>query len=311
VVQWAGSAEALRAHLFTHLDGLVVLPTLAALQHRGVHVHLQDQGEVDVDELAGRFEGNAGYLNVALRLLASQGWLEQRATDGRVRYRAHPEALPLLGAARCFSTVPRLLDELIAMPAVLADAPRAQRLADLHAALREAVAARPLPAPMQARLLRMVEGLLAGPVLVHLAMHGARHKMDHRGRDRLANIAAPQRPGADVLLQYLVWCAALEIDAPVLLPEAAFFSTRASAYGVTVSYLHTMARLDELYFGAGDVLWTGAPGSPEIHVDRRPTGAGAAWPARCSSWTASCYGFLRSTSRWWNVSPASPGWKGT
>jgi len=197
------------------------------------------------------------------------------------------------------------------MPAVLADAPRAQRLADLHAALREAVAARPLPAPMQARLLRMVEGLLAGPVLVHLAMYGARHKMDHRGRDRLANIAAPQRPGADVLLQHLVWCAALEIDAPVLLPEAAFFSTRASAYGVTVSYLHTMARLDELYFGAGDVLWTGAPGSPEIHVDRRPTGAGAAWPARCSSWTASCYGFLRSTSRWWNVSPASPGWKGT
>ena len=92
---------------------------------------------------------------------------------------------------------------------------------------------------MQDRLLRMVEGLLAGPLLVHLAMHGARHKLDNRGRDRMANLATPHRLGAESLLEHLGWCEALEIDAPVLGREAAFFSAQASAYGVPVSFLHT------------------------------------------------------------------------
>ena len=103
-----------RAHLFTHLDGLVVLPTLAALQRRGVHVHLLDRGQVDVDELADRFEGNAGYLNVALRLMASQGWLEQIIDGDQVGYRVlTDDGRALLRSARVLEGVGEMVGALV------------------------------------------------------------------------------------------------------------------------------------------------------------------------------------------------------
>jgi hypothetical protein len=47
-----------------------------------------------------------------------------------------------------------------------------------------------------------------------------------------------------------------------------FFAKRASAYGVTVSYLPTFAKIEELMFGNPAVLRMQADGSDEIHVDR-------------------------------------------
>lgn len=258
----------LRAHLFAHLDGLVLLPTLAALQRSGVHVHLLDRGGADVDELAVRFEGNAGYLNVALRLLATQGLLDMRSEDDAVHYALRPGAVPVLANARCFASVPSLVERAIGMGTMLNDSTIAAAFTEVWSNLREAIAARPFPKAMHERLLRMAEGLLAGPLLVHLAMHGARVRIDHRGKPRLAGIATPQREAADVMLGALGWVAAHDLEAPVLSEEGAFFAQRASAYGVTVSYLRTLARLDDLLFGDGDVLWRKAPGRPEIHVDR-------------------------------------------
>src|SRR5690606_34719593 len=47
-----------------------------------------------------------------------------------------------------------------------------------------------------------------------------------------------------------------------------FFAKRASAYGVTVSYLPTFVQLDELIFGNPTVLQTTSPDDAEKHVHR-------------------------------------------
>jgi hypothetical protein len=47
-----------------------------------------------------------------------------------------------------------------------------------------------------------------------------------------------------------------------------FYAKRASAYGVTVSYLPTFAKIEELIFGDPTVLRMVADGENEIHVDR-------------------------------------------
>jgi hypothetical protein len=47
-----------------------------------------------------------------------------------------------------------------------------------------------------------------------------------------------------------------------------FFAKRASAYGVTVSYIPTLRKLDNLIFGNPLILKNLATGSKEIHVDR-------------------------------------------
>ncbi|MCW5898685.1 MAG: class I SAM-dependent methyltransferase [Flavobacteriales bacterium] len=257
----------LRASLFTHLDGLVVLPTLAALQHRGLHLQLLDRGGADVDELAARCEGHAGYLNVALRLLASQGWLAMRVEGDRVGYDLLPEGEAIFRAGRFAEPIAALVPMVIGMHRVLEE-DGAKEIARLFQEARARLARRGLPAVPHARLDRMLEGLLAGPLLTHLAMHGAKAKRDHLGRGRLAGIATPLRGGADILLGALGWVETQDLEAPSITEEAFFFAQRASAYGVTTSYLRTMDRLDELLFGRGDVLWNVPAGSPEIHVDR-------------------------------------------
>jgi hypothetical protein len=48
-----------------------------------------------------------------------------------------------------------------------------------------------------------------------------------------------------------------------------FYARRASAYGVTVSYIPTFRNIDELLFGNPNKLWDVPAGSREIHVDRK------------------------------------------
>jgi hypothetical protein len=47
-----------------------------------------------------------------------------------------------------------------------------------------------------------------------------------------------------------------------------FFAKRASAYGVTVSYLPTFSKMDDLIFGNPSILRIVGDGEDEIHVDR-------------------------------------------
>ncbi|MFN3757502.1 MAG: class I SAM-dependent methyltransferase, partial [Flavobacterium sp.] len=47
-----------------------------------------------------------------------------------------------------------------------------------------------------------------------------------------------------------------------------FFAKRASAYGVTVSYLPMFRKMDELLFGNPNILKEVKVGEPELHVDR-------------------------------------------
>ena len=66
----------LRQHIFLHLDGLVTAPTAYYLWQSGVLQELLDQTTVDLQELTQKFNANEGYLNVALRVLASQGFFD-------------------------------------------------------------------------------------------------------------------------------------------------------------------------------------------------------------------------------------------
>ena len=67
----------LRGKLFKHLDGLVTAPTLVALNEKGVLEHFLKQNENSLSDLTAKYQANEGYLNVALRILASQGLLTQ------------------------------------------------------------------------------------------------------------------------------------------------------------------------------------------------------------------------------------------
>ncbi|MGZ5538585.1 MAG: hypothetical protein ACXWG0_08670, partial [Chthoniobacterales bacterium] len=77
----AAEKAAVRATVFSHLSGIVLAPTVKALADRGVFEWLGADQWISLDEVQKRTHGNRGYLRVALRLLVSAGWAEQRLED--------------------------------------------------------------------------------------------------------------------------------------------------------------------------------------------------------------------------------------
>ena len=66
----------LRSQLFQHLDGLVTAPVAYALWEKGVLDFLVSEKSVSLKNLSAKFKSNEGYLNVAMRVLASQGFID-------------------------------------------------------------------------------------------------------------------------------------------------------------------------------------------------------------------------------------------
>ena len=73
----------LRGILFRHLDGITTAPTAYSLHKKGVLDYILQHQKVSLKELTKKFKANEGYLNVALRVLASQGWLLQNTNKNK------------------------------------------------------------------------------------------------------------------------------------------------------------------------------------------------------------------------------------
>lgn len=66
----------LRSKIFRHLDGLVTAPVALALHKKGVLDFILKNNETSLSNLTDHFKANEGYLNVGLRVLCSQGFLD-------------------------------------------------------------------------------------------------------------------------------------------------------------------------------------------------------------------------------------------
>ena len=71
------------SNLFIHLDGIVLIPTILELEKKQILSNFTDS---NLTRLSIKHNANKGYLNVALRLLCSQGLLKQTITNDEVYY---------------------------------------------------------------------------------------------------------------------------------------------------------------------------------------------------------------------------------
>jgi hypothetical protein len=255
----------LRSRLFEHLDGLALCGVLPPVVERGVLEEVLEAGG-DVDDLADGYSANPGYLNVALRMCASQGLLRVSRADDRVFYRANPEGaweawlgvVEAYGAGRQWLMHAEGLWNRTTEP--LEDAARAE----LEAAL-DAWAALDPDHPVAGKVRTHLEGAVAAPWLVAVGFaHGTAPVRDAAACGRVVRSFHPTVEDAwHRVAVALGWEAGGELTA-----TGEFFVARAAAYGVTASYIRTLIWSEELVFGDGHHLWRVAPGDSEIHVDR-------------------------------------------
>jgi len=264
----------LRADLFRHLDGIVTAPTAFSLYQKGVLAYLLKEEQVSVDQLTQVFKANEGYMNVALRVLASQGWLDYAvADDSSIQIRINPQS----GTA--FQLIP-LYEDVVAMirfsgkfhrrkfekaPFLFLERLFKQYTAQYGIELSEDEQVR----KVQLQVLKHIEGLLVGPTVVALGMNGMFHKYFMEASFKPEEFHE-DADSFERLLDIFVFFGWFQKNNGTyrFTEKGLFFARRASAYGVTVSYIPTFRKIEELLFGNPKVLWEVPPGAPEVHVDR-------------------------------------------
>jgi SAM-dependent methyltransferase len=267
--------SALRSTIFRHLDGLATAPVAVALQKHGITEIILEKNTVSLAELTSATGANEGYLNVGLRILASQGFLDYRidnATD-HVTVSANEKSAIAFGMFPLYEDVVDLMQFSTQFhPRLFEEAPF-NKLNEIYEKYKRnygiSFSDDSLTNGIQNQILKHIEGYLVGPTLVRLGMNGMFHKyfMEisfrpeefHKSPDLFRKI-----------LDFFAWIGWFtEKNGNYQFTETGlFFAKRASAYGVTVSYLPTFAKVEELIFGDPEVLRKIPEGADEIHVDR-------------------------------------------
>lgn len=265
----------LRGILFRHLDGITTAPAAYIVYKKGVLEYLLQKQEASLQELTEEFQANDGYLNVALRILASQGWLDQEMDnkENEVVFRINGRS------EQAFSLIPLYEDAFNLIQFTEQFHPRkfeVEPFEMLHGLFQkyrsnygiqfsgdEEIRA------IQQQVLYHIEGILVGPTIVMLGMTGMFHKYFMETSFRPEEFHKNPECFTIILdfLTHLEWFTK-KGEHYQFTETGLFYAKRAAAYGVTVSYIPTLRKLDELIFGDASILRNVGEHETELHVDR-------------------------------------------
>lgn len=265
----------LRNSIFRHLDGLAVASVAIALKNKSVLEYILNKKQLSLAELTAVFEANEGYLNVGLRILASQGFIEYEVDNKaqEITISVNEKTTIAFSLFYLYEDVVDLLQFSTKFhPRHFEEAPF-EKLNLIFEKYKNnygiAFSNDPLTSSIQNQILKHIEGHLIGPTIVRLAMNGMFHKYFMETSFRPEEFHKSPENFKKILdfFAHLGWF--LEKNGNYQFTETGlFFAKRASAYGVTVSYLPMFAKIEELIFGNPSILRMVSDGENEIHVDR-------------------------------------------
>ncbi len=266
---------ALRATIFRHLDGIATAPTAYTLLEKGVLQHLLENKTADVSELASRFKANEGYLNVALRILSSQGWLDASVdnVNNKITYSVNAKSAVAFEYCRLYKDVVTLLRLSGQFHRRKFERAPFSVLESIFKKYREnfgiEFSSDPDTRCIQEQVLMHIEGIAIGPTIVSLGMGGMFHKYFMEASFKAEEFHEDAESFGKILdfFAFLGWFEK-KAETYRFTEKGLFFARRASAYGVTVSYIPTFRNLEELVFGNAEILTNTKPELPELHVDR-------------------------------------------
>ena len=265
----------LREAIFRHLDGLVVVPVAFSLFKKGILAHLLKEKTTNLTQLTEEFKANEGYLNVALRVLASQGFLKYEVDNklGSVTISILPNSEFAFSLVPIYEDTFQLLTQTSVFTANKMDSDSITLLEPIlkkftenyHIHFEEDEHLRAI----QEQMLTHIEGYLVGPIVVNLGMTGMFHKYFMESSFRADEFHKHPEAFAKILdfFVHLGWFSKKN-DNYQFTEDGFFFAKRASAYGVTVSYLPMFKHIDSLLFGNASELRNISKNEDEIHVNR-------------------------------------------
>jgi SAM-dependent methyltransferase len=265
----------LRNKLFRHLDGIVIAPTAYSLKKHGVTDYLLKNQSATLNELTEHFKANPGYLNVGLRGLCSQGWLNQHIDNANntVLFETNKKSEAAFNQFDLYKGVVDLLqmsEKYHPRKFEIEPFLELEKIYDKFIKEKDKMPSdHDISNEVYQQIQQHLEGIIVGPTTVYLGIKSMFHKyfmenrfkpeefhQNHAYFKRLLNILAG-----------LGWFNIVN-DTFEFTDYGLFFAKRASAYGVTVSYIPTLRKLDQLIFGDPLILQGKSEKGYEKHVDR-------------------------------------------
>jgi len=262
-----------REIIFRHLDGIATATTTYALHKKGVLDYLLDKSSITLDDISTYFNANKGYLNVALRILCSQGWLKQtiNPSSNTVKFCLTKKSGAAFGLAELYKDAVHLLeytDRFAKEKHISADTfivlERVFKKIETNYSLDVSD-----NKSVDYQILKHIEGVVAGPIIVLLGVNGLFHKYFMEASFTAEEYHKDPESFKKILdfFSHLGWFTKKK-NTYQFTDKGLFFAKRASAYGVTVSYIPTFLHLDELLFGNPLVLKNNNSDENEKHVHR-------------------------------------------
>ena len=234
--------RAFRSVLFKHQDGITITATVAVLEQHGIFDFLATVQTTSFAAIAEKFpQFHAGYLNVSLRSLASQGILTYEVTPQEITIEVTPKFqyfLRHIAHYVNFNTLFIYYYELLKEPYQF-PLPNFDKLISFAQYWSITKKAFDTDVYYQNEVTLHLEGVLLAPMLVYLGYHADVETID------LATFL--KNPSLLRVLELL------ELhDGTSLTAKGSFLFDRSYAYGVSVSYMPIM-RHKETYL-TGDFL---------------------------------------------------------
>lgn len=265
----------LRSILFRHLDGLAIAPIMVALNKHKVLDYIFSKKEVSLEELTQTFNANEGYLNVGLRALCSQGFLEYHIDNSKdfISFSITDKSEYAFSLSPLYNDVVEYLRETEGRFSKEFEELLFDKLNRLFEKYKNnyniSYSPNPVEYEVQTQILKHIEAYLVAPIIVQLGMSGMFHKYFMEASFQPEEFHKQPDCFKKILnfLTHLNWFTVKNGNYKFT-ETGLFFARRASAYGVTVSYLPTFSKIEELIFGKASILRDIAFGEDEIHIDR-------------------------------------------
>lgn len=263
---------ALRASIFRHLDGIVLAPVVAVLHRKHIITGLLRTNETDIGILSKNFAANEGYLNVAFRVLAAQGFLDYEVDNAsnRVTVKTNGNTAHLLTYQEVYEDLYQFLSAADTVNSEFISDALCKDWLQVFEKYKDLLATDNSDDAIKFQVRKHIEGCLIGPVTVRLGMAGMFHNYFMRSSFSADEFHKDPAYFSKVLsaLAGLGWF--IEKDGYFEFTDLGlFYAKRASAYGVTVSYLPMFARLEEMLFGDPGRIRSQTEGEEELHVNRQ------------------------------------------
>ncbi len=262
----------LRSNIFRHQDGIATATTAYTLYKKGVLKYVLEHQKLNLKDLTKKFNANEGYLNVALRILCAQGWLTQHINNASdtIIFETNDKSESAFNLAHLYENAVKLLSYSVNFPDEKIGPDAFNALEKVFKKFEHNFGLKNIDNnSIEQQILKHIEGVIAAPIIVMLGVNGLFHKYFMEASFRAQEYHKNPESFKKILdfFSHLGWFIKKK-DTYRFTDEGLFFAKRASAYGVTVSYLPTFIQLDELIFGNPLVLKTDSPDDTEKHVHR-------------------------------------------